>query len=323
MQTVQYKPESVNYIVAESQILESGFTLQNLQIYYTTYGELNPDKSNVVWVFHALTVNSNPVEWWSGLVGEGFYINPEEYFVVCANILGSCYGSTGPSNFSFPHITIRDLVKAHKLLSKHLEIEKIKIGIGASMGGQQLLQWAVEESDMFECIVPIATNAKHSPWGIAFNEAQRMALQNSDLKKGLAAARAIALLSYRGYETFEKTQLDLDDRKDNFSSSLYQQYQGVKLSNRFSPYSYYYLSKAMDSHNVGAGFGGLENALNQITAKAVIIGINSDILFPPKEQEFIANHISNSSFSNVSSNYGHDGFLIETSQITRILEEHL
>jgi homoserine O-acetyltransferase len=171
--------------------------------------------------------------------------------------------------------------------------------------------------------VPIATNAVHSPWGIAFNEAQRMALKNNDLKKGLEAARAIALLSYRSYETFSQTQLDQDHRTDGFSASSYQQYQGTKLSNRFSPFSYYYLSKAMDSHNVGVGFGQVESALNTIRSKTIVIGVDSDLLFPPHEQQLIADNIDLASFHIVSSQYGHDGFLIETDQISNILTQHV
>ncbi|MEQ9402744.1 MAG: homoserine O-acetyltransferase [Cyclobacteriaceae bacterium] len=304
-------------------ILESGEALRDLSIHYTTYGELNHEESNVVWIFHALTANSNPVEWWDGLVGEGFFINPEKYFIVCANMIGSCYGSSEPRNLEFPLITIRDMVSAHKLLKKHLGLKKIHIGIGGSMGGQQLLQWAVTEPDLFENLVAIATNAKHSAWGIAFNEAQRMALDQSDPLKGLEAARAIAMLSYRNYETFEATQNDSDERIDDFSASSYQQHQGAKLSQRFSPISYYYLSKAMDSHNVGIGKGGLANALSKINSKAVIIGIETDILFPLNEQELIADNIPNSSFYAIRSLYGHDGFLLETSQISTILKLEL
>ncbi|MEQ9232378.1 MAG: homoserine O-acetyltransferase [Cyclobacteriaceae bacterium] len=308
--------------ITESFQLECGEILPELSIHYTTYGELNEEKSNVVWVFQALTANSDPVEWWPGLVGEGCVIDPEKYFVVCANMIGSCYGSTEPDSFDFPLITIRDVVNANRLVYNHLGLDGIKIGMGGSMGGQQLLQWAVEEPNLFEYVIPIATNAVHSPWGIAFNEAQRMALKNPNKEEGLAAARAIAMLSYRTYRSYEKTQIDEDDRRTDFSASSYQQYQGKKLVHRFSPFSYLTLSRAMDSHNVGIG-SSVSDAINRINSRGVVIGMESDILFPLSEQRLIADNLRNASFHAISSEYGHDGFLIEVEQISRILREEL
>jgi len=304
-------------------MLECGDTLHHVRISYTTYGSLNADKSNVVWVFHALTANGNPAEWWPEMVGPGKILNPDQHFIICANILGSCYGTTGPRNHQFPLITIRDMVKTHKYLYKHLELNKIYLGIGGSMGGQQLLEWAVEEPELFENIVPLATNAFHSPWGIAFNEAQRMALQNIDSARGLEAARAIAMLSYRHYNTYENTQKDVDQRWDDFRASSYQRYQGEKLRKRFSVESYYYLSKAMDSHHVGRHFVSAQAALKGIKARALVIGLDTDILFPVNEQNFIADHIPNAELAIVKSDYGHDGFLTEAKQITALLKDFL
>ena len=316
------KSKSFGFKVEEPLVLECGETLRDLRIQYTTWGELDNEKSNVVWVFHALTANSDPSEWWEKLFTIDGLIHPIKNFIVCANVIGSCYGSTEPKDFDFPLITIRDIIEGHKYLKKHLEIDKIKLGIGGSLGGQQLLEWAVQEPDLFDVIVPIATNAKHSAWGIAFNETQRMALK-ADRTNGLDTARAIAMLSYRYYGTYEKTQTDQDGRMGNFSASSYQCYQGEKLSKRFSSYSYYSLSKAMDSHDVGRHFGGLENALKRIQSTAIVIGLDTDILFPTSEQEFITQRVSNSSLHIISSLYGHDGFLIETDQINDILKKEL
>ncbi len=317
------QPKSAFLKIAEPFVLECGDTLQNVRISYTTYGLLNADKSNVVWVFHALTANGNPSEWWPKMVGEGKIFNPEEHFVVCANMLGSCYGSTGPKNYEFPLVTVRDMVKAHKVLRQHLQLEKIYLGIGGSMGGQQLLEWAVEEPELFENIVPMATNAFHSPWGIAFNEAQRMALRNIDSARGLEAARAIAMLSYRHYDTYQNTQKDVDQRWDDFRASSYQQYQGEKLRKRFSAESYFYLSKAMDSHHVGRHFVSAEAALKRIRSKTMVIGISTDILFPVSEQKYLADHIPGAQLEIVESPYGHDGFLTEDTKITALLREFL
>ncbi len=303
--------------------LEGGGFLPELKIRYTTAGTLNRERDNVVWVFHALTANSDPFEWWPDLFGPDRPFDPEKYFVVCANMLGSCYGSTTPTDYQFPLLTIYDLVTAHKKLRDHLGIQKIHIGIGGSMGGQQLLEWAVQEPELFEHIVPIATNAVHSPWGIAFNEAQRMALQNTNEEKGLEAARAIAMLSYRHYRTYDITQKDEDQRWDRFSAASYQRYQGHKLKERFTPHSYYYLSKAMDSHNLGRHFPSVKQALRRIEAKTLVLGITSDMLFPVEEQQFLADYIPNAQFRTIDSDYGHDGFLIETNEIESHLKNFL
>ncbi|MEQ8473399.1 MAG: homoserine O-acetyltransferase [Marinoscillum sp.] len=321
--TTQIAPKSVILKAEDPIVLECGDTLRNVKISYTTFGKLNKEKTNVVWVFHALTANGNPAEWWSELVGHGKVINPESHFIVCANMLGSCYGSTGPLNSNFPLVTINDMVKAHQILKKHLGLNRIHLGIGGSMGGQQLLEWAVQEPDLFEHIVPLATNAFHSPWGIAFNEAQRMALENIDSAKGLEAARAIAMLSYRHYNTYHETQKDVDQRWDDYAASSYQRYQGEKLRKRFSVHSYYSLSKAMDSHHLGRHFGSAEAALKRIRSKALVIGIDSDILFPPVEQKFIAEHIEGAKLKIIPSKFGHDGFLTEAELITELLNDFL
>ncbi|MBC6400066.1 MAG: homoserine O-acetyltransferase [Ekhidna sp.] len=313
------KFNSVCYTEEEPLILESGDTLRDFRIQYTTYGELNDEKSNVIWVFHALTGNSDPIEWWEGLVGGSGFINPERHFIICANMIGSCYGSTEPTSYEFPLISIHDIVKGFRKLKNHLEIGHIQLGIGGSMGGQILLEWAVQEPALFKTIVPIATNAIHSPWAIAFNETQRMALR-LDPRKGIETARAIAMLSYRHYATYDKTQRDTDGRTENFSASSYQVYQGEKLNKRFSAYSYYALSRTMDSHNVGRHFQSISNALERIESKVFAIGVDSDILFPNQEQKMIADSTQNGSYRQVTSLYGHDGFLIETDQINEILK---
>ncbi len=323
MEAIKVQQNTTTFHVNAPLVLDCGDILEDLSIRYTTYGQMNKTKTNVIWVFHALTANSDPVEWWPGVVGEGEVINPEDHFIICANMLGSCYGTTGPRNAKFPLITIADMVAAHKKLKQHLGIKKINLGIGGSMGGQQLLEWAVQEPELFEKIVPLATNAFHSPWGIAFNEAQRMALENIDPSKGLETARAIAMLSYRSYKTYGNSQLDVDQRWDHFSAASYQRYQGEKLRKRFTLESYHTLSKAMDSHHIGRHFGSAEAALKRIKSKAVVIGIDSDMLFPIHEQEFISKHIPNSTFKVIESNYGHDGFLIEAQQLSEVLKDFL
>lgn len=326
-------------------LTESGEVLPNLTIHYHTFGTLNEKKDNVIWVTHALTGNADASDWWAGLVGPGKCFDPEKYFIICANNLGSCYGTSGPLDMNpltsspyysdFPFITIKDQVQAHKWLADALDIDQIFIGIGGSMGGQQMVQWAVDEPSRFIHLILLATNARHSPWGIAFNETQRMALQadsgffNPSLpeagKAGLQAARAIGMISYRHYNTYARTQAENPDstKSDDFRAASYQQYQGLKLWKRFNPWSYFTLSKAMDSHDVGRNNGGVEKALGKIKSKTFIIGIKTDILFPVAEQEFLAKHIQGASFFEIDSIYGHDGFLVEYEQITILIHAFL
>lgn len=318
-------------------LLESGSSLPSLEISYHTYGTFTPT-SKVIWVCHALTANSEVSDWWNGLFGEGDLFDHPENFIVCANILGSCYGSTGPTSehlpnthryLSFPLITPRDMAKAHLILKNELGIDQIHLLIGSSLGGQQAQEFSYLLQEKVAKLVLIATNAKHSPFGIAFNESQRLTLLADETfeqeipeggQKGLKAARSIAMLSYRSYDGYLKTQSEVtNDHIDGFKASSYQAYQGQKLVNRFNAYSYWYLSKAMDSHNIGRNRDSVEKALAQITAKTLVIGITSDLLFPVSEQAFLAKHIPNAQLEIIDSIFGHDGFLVETKTLENIL----
>lgn len=332
-------PKVFNY--QEFFQLENGESLPEFEIAYNTLGQLNPEKTNVIWVCHALTANAHPEEWWPGLFDKLNGIDLDKYFVICANTLGSCYGSTNPESvnpdtgeaygLSFPVFSIRDITKSLDLLRQHLGIGEIQYLIGGSMGGMQAMEWALQKPENIKNLVLLATSAKHSSWGIALNETQRMAIESDSSffvnktgggKKGLEAARAIALLSYRNYHTYQNTQIDQEDTVDNFRASSYQNYQGKKLSNRFSAKSYWYLSKAMDSHDVGRKRKSREHALKRITAKTLVIGIESDLLFPVEEQRFLSEHIPNASLEIIDSTYGHDGFLIEVEKIKSLLKTH-
>jgi homoserine O-acetyltransferase/O-succinyltransferase len=323
--------------------LESGFVIPGYHLGYHALGKLNDDKSNVVWVFHALTANSNPVDWWPGLVGSGHLMDPEKFFIVCVNMPGSCYGSIGPlSNnpvtgvpyyHSFPFFTPRDMIRAYQPLKDFLGIDKIKIGIGGSMGGQQLLEWAIEEPELFDHIVPIATNAFHSPWGRAFNASQRHCIEldpgwkQNDSEagmNGMKLARGVALISYRNQETYNFYQADTElNSLGPYKSESYQLYQGEKLAARFNAFSYYYLSQSMDSHQVGRGRGSISAALKKIKAKTHLIGIQSDLLFTEKEQVFLAENIPGAILYMIPSLYGHDGFLLEYDAISVIVLDFL
>ena len=322
--------------------LESGQVLPQLTIAYHTYGNINVEQDNVVWICHALTANSNAAEWWPDMVGNNRTFDPQKYFIVCANIIGSCYGSTGPLSInpqsgkpyydSFPFITMRDMVKAHILLRQHLAIKEIHLLVGGSIGGYQALEWAIMEEAVIKNVFLLATSAAESAWGIAVHTAQRLSIEaDSTWKehypqagaKGLKAARAIGMLTYRNYELLVQKQTDDDVNKvDGFRAASYINYQGEKLVKRFNAFTYWLLTKAMDSHNVARGRrGNIEVVLNKLKQKTLIISISSDLLCPVQEQIAMANYIPNATLIEIHSAYGHDGFLVECDKISEHFEQ--
>ncbi len=319
--------------------LESGESFKNYQISYTTQGHLTAAKDNVIWIIHALTGDPNPHIWWNGLVGEDKFFDPTKHFIVCANLIGSCYGSTNPLSidpvtgqpfyYDFPNLTTRDMAATLDSLRQHLGIQTIHTVIGGSLGGQVALEWSYSLQDNVEHTVILASNAKTSAWTIGFNETQRMAIEadgswgekKSDAgKKGLEAARAIAMLSYRHPEDFQQKQADTDSKLDNFSISSYLRYQGGKLANRFNAFSYWILSKAMDSHDIGRNRGGAQKALGEIPSKVLAIGVDKDLLFLREESQFIARNVQKGTYREIKSSYGHDAFLIEYGQLQYLLQ---
>lgn len=322
--------------------LEGGESLAGFQLRYTTSGRLNAERNNVVWVCHALTGSADFTDWWGGLFTADGPFDPSKHFIICANVLGGCYGSTGPLSLDpqrgkpyyhdFPLITVRDIVRALDLLRQELKIDRVHTLLGGSLGGQQVLEWAILQPEVFQHIIPISCNAWHSPWGVAFNEAQRMAIEADPTWKendpragiqGLKAARAIGMISYRQYQTYQETQSEKNNETiDDFRASTYQQYQGDKLSKRFNTFTYWTLSKVMDSHNVGRKRASVESALRVIKAKTLVVSIDSDILFPPHEQKFLADNIPGARLEVISSLYGHDGFLVEFEHLKKVIKHY-
>ncbi len=310
-----------------------------MTIAYHTYGTLNSSHDNVVWVCHALTANSDVADWWPHTVEGGCFLDPNKWFVVCANILGSHYGTTGPLSVNpntgkpyyndFPRFTIRDMAHAHALLADSLGIGRIHALVGSSVGGFQATEWAVEEPSRFDKLILIATDAKASPWTIAIDETQRMAIladktygehRPDAAMAGLAAARAIGLLTYRGPDGYNITQQNPSDQlPQTHRACSYQQYQGEKLCRRYNAYSYVAILDAFDTHNVGRGRGGVDNALQRITASTIVIGLTTDIIFTPPEMRQLAARIPGAVYREISSPFGHDGFLVEHSQLNEIL----
>jgi len=321
-------------------LLESGRVLPALEIAYHTYGKLNETADNVVWICHALTASADAADWWPGMIGSGLAIDPNRHFIVCANILGSCYGTTGPLSIhpetgkaylhDFPLLTIRDMVQAHMLLRHHLGIRKIQLMAGGSMGGYQALEWSLMEPRAIDRLFLIATSAAESAWGISIHTAQRLAIAADTTWQlnipeagiqGLKAARAIGMLTYRSYHMFRQQQTEEDpDKTDDFKASSYMIYQGEKLAKRFNAFSYWILGKAMDSHNIARSRNkSREQLLQQLSIPSLIISISSDQLCPPSEQQFLAAHIPLSQYHEITSDYGHDGFLTEAAKINTLL----
>ncbi len=324
--------------------LECGATLPSVTIAYDTYGRMNADRSNVVWVCHALTANSDAADWWPHTVERGCFLDPDRYFTVCANFLGSHYGTTGPLSVNpatgepwygdFPKITVRDMVNCHRLLAAHLGVESVKLLIGSSIGGFQCLEWCVMQPDFAERAAFIATTPRTKPWASAFNESQRMAIESDPTfgernaeagAAGMAVARSIALLSYRGGTAYDKTQEDADPDEASFDRRVltYQRYQGEKLKRRFNAYSYYRLSQAVDSHNLGRGRGRVEDVLAGIRAKSLVVAITSDILFPPSDHTILVDNIPDSEYHVIDSDFGHDGFLVEHEKLNEIIKDFM
>jgi homoserine O-acetyltransferase len=328
----------------EKMVLESGAVLPELTLCYHTYGRLNEKKDNVIWICHALTASSDVQGWWPDLIGDDLTFDTKKYFVICVNIIGSCYGSTGPLSINpatdqpyyhqFPFITIRDMVQSYQLLAKHLGIQKIKLLAGGSMGGYQALEWAAMEPSFIERLFLTVTAARESAWRIAIHTAQRMAIEADSSfqqsfdkagENGLKAARAIGMLTYRSPHIYDDKQRDEDSNKlDDFKASSYIEYQGNKLAKRFNAYSYWSLTKAMDTHNLARGRNkSIEEILQGLPQRTLVMGIHTDILCPLHEQEFLAEKIPNAELIAIDSEYGHDGFLTERKEIALHLNRWL
>lgn len=318
---------------------EAGGSLPGLKlVYHCSEGGYHGQK--VIWICHALTANSDPSDWWPQLVGEGKFFDTAKYFVICGNILCSCYGSSGPSSidpltgkpyyFSFPKTTVRDMVRALDLIRQHAGVPRIDLLVGASIGGFQAIEYTLMYPDVIRKAAFIATLERVTPWLTAFEESQRMALEADagfracesldDGKEGLKCARSIALISYRSEDGYNRTQQEQDEDvifADRAGS--YQRYQGKKLADRFDAYSYWYLSYGVDSQNVGRGRGGVKAALGGIKADVTVISIDSDVIFPSHAMEDMAAMIPGADYHMISSHFGHDGFLLEADSITRLM----
>ncbi len=324
-------------------LTEYGEEIARPHFAYQTWGTLNSDKNNVILICHALTGNSDAEAWFSGLFDNSGIIDLDRHFVICINHPGSCYGTVGPTSINpatgkkyqaeFPNLTIRDIVRLEQLLLDELGIQEIELIIGGSMGGMIALEFCVMDARIKSACL-IAMGASHSPWAIGISETQRIAIKadknwnngfysdEHQPKDGLAAARSLAMITYRSPHDYDrKFGRNWNIQKDQFEVESYLNYQGEKLTQRFDANSYITLTKAMDSHDVARGRGTVKSVLDKLELPVLVIGIDSDILYPIHEQIEIAGLLPNATFREIMSKYGHDAFLIEFEQINQALRQ--
>jgi homoserine O-acetyltransferase len=332
--------------------LESGAVLPRLDVAFRTWGRLNAAADNAVVVCHALTGSADADAWWAPLFGAGNALDPERDFIVCANVLGGCYGTTGPTSEApdgraygarFPRITVRDQVAAQQRLLDAFGVRGIRFVIGGSMGGLQALEWALLDPRV-EAVASIAASGRHSPWCIAWSEAQRQAIAadakfaggHYDLadppRAGLAAARAIAMLTYRtagslaarygrspGGEVFGARA----KRPDEPAVAGWLSHHGDLLNHRFDANTYLRLIDAMDSHDLGRGRGGFDAAASRLTQPTLVVSIPDDALYVPADQQELAAALPDARLEVLESAHGHDGFLLDAQALAPIVRDFL
>lgn len=349
--------------------LESGRILEPYDIIYETYGELNEAKDNVIVVCHALTGShhaagtyegDNKSGWWDGLIGQGKAVDTDRFFVICTNVIGSCFGSTGPMSprypynepyrYKFPVITILDMVKAQRILFDRLGIHEVHAVIGGSMGGMQALVFGVFFPNFAKKIIAMATTAATQPWAIAFNKvAQEAILKDPEFKNGyydpavvrenglsgMAIGRMAGHISFLSPQSMERKFGREYKRNDGlyelfgkFQIESYLEYNGYNFTKWFDPLSYLYITKAINIYDLSRGFDSMEEALSKINAELYLVSFQKDFLFLPSEMESIHNAMksigkTNSDYLEVESDYGHDAFLVEIDKIENYVRSAL
>ena len=338
-----------------SLTLESGGRLGPITVAYETYGTYNGANAVLILhaltgdshVAGRYRPEDPKPGWWDPLVGPGKAFDTERYFVVCSNVLGGCQGTTGPASLDpatglpygpdFPVVTVRDMVQVQRALVERLGIRRLLAVAGGSLGGMQALEWAVQFPDQVAGSIPIAANARFHAQGIAFNEVQRRAILNDPAWQGgryypgpgpaagLAVARMVGMITYRSLESMEEQfgrqvrrggeDAPWQDFDPHFSVETYLEHQGEALVRRFDANSYLYLSKAMDLHDVSRGFPSHEAALARIRARMLVVGIRSDLLFPPQQQRGLTQDLLKAGvdarYLEMDSPWGHDSFLVD------------
>jgi homoserine O-acetyltransferase len=321
--------------------LANGESIENVSIAYRTWGDISNASERAILICHALTGSADVDSWWPGIIGAGKAFDPEHDFVICANILGSCYGTTGPVTTrpdsheryraDFPRISVRDMVNLQRVLLDELGIDKLELVTGPSLGGMQALEWAASYPKRVDSIVPIGVGARHSAWCIGVSEAQRAAIEadanwndgyytdDQPPEKGLAAARMMAVCTYRSWQSFDE-RFGRDQHGDGtYQVQSYLRHQGQKINERFDANTYVTLTHAMHTHDLSRGRVELPDVLRQIDQPALVVSVSTDTLYPPHEQALLAQLLPNAGYEVLESMHGHDGFLIETQNLSDMI----
>ncbi|MGI9249157.1 MAG: homoserine O-acetyltransferase MetX [Woeseiaceae bacterium] len=318
-------------------VLENGELLQDVEIAYRTWGDPANGAENAILICHALTGSADVEAWWPNIIGEGKAFDPAHDYVICANILGSCYGTTGPVSLKpgtseryradFPAISVRDMVELQRRLLDELGVEQLELVTGPSLGGMQALEWAISYPDRVRSVVPIGVGGRHSAWCIGVSEAQRAAIaadpnwnggyysDDSPPTNGLAAARMMAVCTYRSWQSFDD-RFGRDRRtEDQYQVQSYLRHQGEKINDRFDANTYVTLTHAMHTHDLSRGRGDYPEVLRTVAQPALVVSVSTDTLYPPEEQQVLAEHLPAARYEILESVHGHDGFLIETESL--------
>lgn len=338
----QVSGNTKTFVVPEPLLLENGQQMQDVEIAYQTWGDFKNAAKSTILICHALTGSADADAWWPNIIGDGRAFDPNHDFIICSNILGSCYGTTGPLSekpgsgqryrADFPRISVRDMVELQRILLDALGIKRIELVIGPSLGGMQALEWAASYPDRVGAIVPIGVGGRHSPWCIGISEAQRAAIasdpnwnggfysEDARPLQGLAAARTMAICTYRSWQSFEERFGREKCGEDQFEVQSYLKHQGDKINERFDANTYVSLTHAMHTHDLARGRGNYSAALQSIRQPALVVSVSSDALYPPQEQELLARHLPNALHEVLPSRHGHDGFLIETEALGDLIK---
>lgn len=321
--------------------LENGESLQDVVIAYRTWGDPANAACNAILICHALTGSADVDAWWPNIIGAGKAFDPADDYIICSNILGSCYGTTGPvtvqpnSNVryraDFPRVSIRDMVQLQRVLLDELNVDHVELVTGPSLGGMQALEWAITYPDRVGAVVPIGVGGRHSAWCIAVSEAQRAAIatdpnwqggyytDDAQPDQGLAAARMMAVCTYRSWQSFEERFGRQRRSPDQYQVQSYLRHQGKKINDRFDANAYVTLTHAMHTHDLARGRGQYPDVLAEIRQPALVVSVSTDSLYPPEEQQILARHLPNARYEVLQSAHGHDGFLIETETLGKMI----
>jgi len=318
-------------------VLENGASLNDVEIAYRTWGDPANAAEHAILICHALTGSADVEAWWPNIIGAGKAFDPANDYIICANILGSCYGTTGPVSLKpgsteryradFPAISVRDMVELQRVLLDELGVARLELVTGPSLGGMQALEWAITYPDRVRSIVPIGVGGRHSAWCIGVSEAQRAAIaadpnwkggyygDDSPPTKGLAAARMMAICTYRSWQSFDRRFGRKRQSDELYQVQSYLRHQGKKINERFDANTYVTLTHAMHTHDLSRDRGDYPDILRTISQPALVISVSTDALYPPEEQQVLAEHLPGSRYETLESAHGHDGFLIETEKL--------